>query len=183
MTAASPEPVTDKPTGQTSSSGLKDLVALVVGVLAIFALGVMIAYLVRRAGTQTTELTWGRLIYLLNGVEAIAYAAAGFLFGREVNRARAEKAEEARDDAMTTAEEARETAADARVKATKAETAHETAGRAIKTALQAKKVSNQSDRGATYGTLGPEDVTTLVVSDYQELLALAESLFPESPTA
>jgi hypothetical protein len=40
------------------------------------------------------EVQWGRNAYLYAGVEALAYAAAGFLFGREVNRQRAEKAEE-----------------------------------------------------------------------------------------
>ncbi|PKA97242.1 hypothetical protein B0O79_0895 [Flavobacteriaceae bacterium MAR_2009_75] len=37
--------------------------------------------------------SWSRLIYLFSGVEAIVFAAVGFLFGKEVNRRRAEKAE------------------------------------------------------------------------------------------
>ncbi len=39
------------------------------------------------------ENEWTRAIYLYTGVEAIVFAAAGFLFGREVNRQRAESAE------------------------------------------------------------------------------------------
>lgn len=39
------------------------------------------------------EIVWGRYIYLLTGVEAIVFTAVGFIFGREVNRARAENAE------------------------------------------------------------------------------------------
>jgi hypothetical protein len=34
------------------------------------------------------------LVYLLNGVEAVAFAGAGWLFGKEVHRGEAERAEE-----------------------------------------------------------------------------------------
>jgi hypothetical protein len=44
--------------------------------------------------TKAPELEWNRSAYLFAGVEAIAYAAAGFLFGREVHRQRAEQAEQ-----------------------------------------------------------------------------------------
>jgi hypothetical protein len=46
------------------------------------------------------EIEWGRNVYLYSGLEALAYAAAGFLFGREVNRQRAERAEENADKAQ-----------------------------------------------------------------------------------
>jgi len=42
---------------------------------------------------KITDAQWNRYVYLVNGVEAIVFAAAGFLFGREVNRQRAENAE------------------------------------------------------------------------------------------
>ncbi|KKL57828.1 hypothetical protein LCGC14_2231500, partial [marine sediment metagenome] len=64
----------------------------------IIAIGVMIAYgffiyfLIGKVGAEDPD--WSRLIYLFSGVEAIVFAAAGFLFGREVNRKRAENAEE-----------------------------------------------------------------------------------------
>jgi len=64
----------------------------------LIAIGVLIAYgfflyfLIGK--TDAKELDWSRLIYLFSGVEAIVFAAAGFLFGREVNRKRAENAEE-----------------------------------------------------------------------------------------
>jgi hypothetical protein len=56
----------------------------------------------------TAELEWARLQYLFNGVEALAFAAAGFFFGREVNRGRAEAAE-----GRATAETKRATRAEA----------------------------------------------------------------------
>lgn len=42
---------------------------------------------------NTPELDWARYIYLFTGVEALAFGAAGFFFGREVNRGRAQEAE------------------------------------------------------------------------------------------
>ena len=61
----------------------------------IIAIGVLIAYgffihylLIERSCIG--EPDWSQMIYLFSGVEAIVFAAAGFLFGREVNRQRAE---------------------------------------------------------------------------------------------
>jgi hypothetical protein len=39
------------------------------------------------------EPYWSRMVFLFGSVEAMAFAAAGFLFGREVNRGRAQAAE------------------------------------------------------------------------------------------
>jgi hypothetical protein len=70
--------------------------------------------------TAVPELQWNRAAYLFNGVEAVAYAAAGFLFGREVHRSRAEQAEH-----RATTEEERAT------EATKKATEETTKGRAL----------------------------------------------------
>jgi hypothetical protein len=42
---------------------------------------------------QKEQTFWDRYLYLFSSVEALAFAAAGFFFGREVNRGRAEAAE------------------------------------------------------------------------------------------
>ncbi|WP_400072415.1 hypothetical protein [Zobellia russellii] len=65
--------------------------------LFLVALGILIAYgffiyfLIGKV--DSGDPSWSRLIYLFSGVEAIVFAAVGFLFGKEVNRQRAEKAE------------------------------------------------------------------------------------------
>ena len=59
---------------------------------------------------SASDSTWARLIVLLNGVEAVAFAAAGFLFGTQVNRAKAEEAAKRADQATAVAEEATEQA-------------------------------------------------------------------------
>lgn len=65
--------------------------ALWVGAFALLLYFGMVFYLMRHTTLPDNE--WTRSIYLFSGIETIAFAAAGFLFGREVNRARAEVAE------------------------------------------------------------------------------------------
>lgn len=65
--------------------------ALWVGAFALLLYFGMVFYLMGH--TTLPDNQWTRSIYLFSGIETIAFAAAGFLFGREVNRARAEGAE------------------------------------------------------------------------------------------
>ncbi|HEY9423104.1 MAG TPA: hypothetical protein VIW92_16950 [Thermoanaerobaculia bacterium] len=83
----SPEP---NPTAaQTTPS--RDPVSAAVACVALAGFGAFIIYMLSLLDLR--EPQWSRVLYLLNGVEAIAFAAAGYLFGREVNRGRAENAE------------------------------------------------------------------------------------------
>ena len=66
--------------------------SLVVAIAVLVAFGVMVAYLVGHADTD--ERTWTRLAWLLSSVEAIAFGAAGALFGASVQRDRAVAAEQ-----------------------------------------------------------------------------------------
>ena len=70
-----------------------DLVKYGMAVLALVGFSWIIIYLMSKT-ESASEMEWTRAVYLLSGVEAIAFAAAGFIFGREVNRQRAQKAEE-----------------------------------------------------------------------------------------
>lgn len=81
----SPDPPQEKP------SRLKESAALAIGVVAILGFGFFTVYLLRHVAD--TELNWARMIYLFGGVEAIGFAAAGYFFGKEIHRERADKAE------------------------------------------------------------------------------------------
>ncbi len=87
-----------------------ELFAAAAGLLVLVALAIMIVYLLKH--TDMVESEWNRAIYLLSGVESIAFAAAGYFFGREVNRKRAENAEhnakEAEKTAQTESEKAKQ---------------------------------------------------------------------------
>lgn len=73
-------------------TSLKDAIAVAVACVALTGFGVLIIALLYLL--ELPENQWSRALFLLNGVEAVAFAAAGYLFGREINRGRAENAEE-----------------------------------------------------------------------------------------
>jgi preprotein translocase subunit SecF len=100
-------PVSQTPPAQTpvtpATTPSLNPVALAVACVALAGFGALIVYMFSKLGLQ--EPAWSRAVYLLNGVEAVAFAAAGFLFGREVNRGRAENAEIRANQAENTAKE------------------------------------------------------------------------------
>lgn len=55
----------------------------------------------------TTEIVWSRYAYIVGGLEAIVFAAVGWLFGREVNRGTAEAAKKQADAATQDADAAK----------------------------------------------------------------------------
>ena len=88
--------IRDQGFGARGSSGLlpdtlKDYLAPIVAFLFLTAFAIFIIYLLRL--TNEHEIQWTRAIYLFNGVETIAFAAAGFFFGSEIQRKRADRAE------------------------------------------------------------------------------------------
>ncbi|HEV2915918.1 MAG TPA: hypothetical protein VGX92_21735 [Pyrinomonadaceae bacterium] len=87
------------------------LVPLLVAIFVLWYFGTVMKRMFGLTGPTITEVEWGRNAYLYGGVEALAYAAAGFLFGREVNRQRAERAEESADSARRESNSAQRVAA------------------------------------------------------------------------
>lgn len=82
-------------TGDTGRAAVPDRLSWLpyaVGIGLLIGYAVFVLALADRVNTPK-EIEWARLQYLFNGVEALAFAAAGFFFGREVNRGRAEAAE------------------------------------------------------------------------------------------
>jgi hypothetical protein len=76
----------------TNNLPRRNPVATIAAVGIIIGFGAFVIHMLEN--TTIEEKVWTRKAYLLHGVEAIAFAAAGFLFGKEVHRERAEKAEE-----------------------------------------------------------------------------------------
>jgi hypothetical protein len=72
---------------------LKTIVASIIAIFVLIAFTVVVAYMLRLA-TNAQEPEWTRAVFIFTGVEAIAFAAAGFFFGTEIQRKRAETAEE-----------------------------------------------------------------------------------------
>jgi nitrogen fixation-related uncharacterized protein len=78
-----------KPTRQSGDESAREKMASRVTAsafiwLTLFILG--LAILLWISGSGMADLMWTRYIYLLTGVETVAFAALGWLFGREVHR-------------------------------------------------------------------------------------------------
>src|SRR6266508_7011272 len=76
--------------------------ALVAALAVPIAFGVFVVFLVIEV--DVSEVKWARLAWLFASVEAIAFGAAGALFGSSIQRQRAEKAEaDAKENATAAA--------------------------------------------------------------------------------
>jgi hypothetical protein len=71
---------------------MSDKVRLTFAVVITIVFVAFGAFLVTNADT-TNQTEWQRWVYVFGAAEAIAFAALGWVFGREVNRQRAETAE------------------------------------------------------------------------------------------
>ncbi len=66
--------------------------------LALFIVG--LAILLWISGSGMADPMWTRYIYLLTGVETVAFAALGWLFGREVHRQQVSDANQRAEDSL-----------------------------------------------------------------------------------
>jgi len=146
------EPEVPEVPQQESPTGTARLTtpAVIAAFFALVALAGFTVYMIFQADTDS-EVTWARLAWLFSSVEAIAFAAAGALFGARVHRERAEKAEA----------EARKSAGDA------------ARGRALAAALKAEAAA--SDEDAATRDLGGGDTDPSVRARHARL---ARELFP-----
>jgi hypothetical protein len=131
--------------------------AVVVAAFVLLAFGAFVVFLIGQVGEDETE--WTRLAWVFASVEAIAFGAAGALFGSSIQRERAEKAEEA-----------------ARVNMQDAAN-----GRALAEAIKAEAPEPESGSGGSGGTLESlgagqqRDAAARVAARHAEL---AKRLFP-----
>ncbi len=80
-------------------------------VLVLMAYAYFIVFMVNKTSLgEGQELQWSRLVFLFSGVEAIVFAAVGFVFGREVHRSKAEAADTRAQNAENKTQEAQKKA-------------------------------------------------------------------------
>lgn len=84
--AAAEDPVASRPLPLRGA-------ALVAALAVMIGFAGLVGYLIGEAGTD--EVRWTRMAWLFSSVEAIAFGAAGALFGSSIQRQRAENAESA----------------------------------------------------------------------------------------
>jgi len=129
--------------------------AVAVGVIVVWV-GFLVWLLVE---ANATEVTWSRLLVVLGSVEAVAFAAAGALFGTSVQRQRVED-QRARADAAESRASANETAA--------------VNGQKLAAAI---KVTRAGGARAALGTR--EELSADARPEPDPLLELANRLFPD----
>jgi type VI protein secretion system component VasK len=132
----------------------------VVSIVVLLVFALFVNYMLGLTKVEETE--WTRAVYLFSGVEAIAFAAAGFLFGREVHRVQAEKADKRADEAEKRASEAEKDAIN---------------GKALATAIKVKTQTYRS-KSPTYATLDKRIIPSISQADFNELKDIATQLFP-----
>jgi hypothetical protein len=66
-------------------------VKAIVTVVLMVAFAALMVFLLGEVGVS--QVSWERYVYLLSGVEAVVFAAVGWLFGKEVHREQAQQAE------------------------------------------------------------------------------------------
>lgn len=127
--------------------------AVLVAVLVLAGFAIFVVFLVARVDED--EVEWSRLAWVFASVEAIAFGAAGALFGSSIQRERAEKAEAA----------ARENA-DAAAN-----------GRALASAIKAED-PGRAEGAAGLEALGPGAPRDAAAGVAARHAALARELFP-----
>jgi hypothetical protein len=161
------------------TSSLREVLAPIVGVVILLAFATFIIYMLSL--TAAEEVVWTRAVYLFSGAQAIAFASAGFFFGSEIQRKRAEQAEERASDSI-------ERAAQAEKEAVR----KESYGRSLAEAIRAKAASRsisveriaeaetkRSDvRLESLGGSERDGLQAIVRTDLMELVDLANRLYP-----
>lgn len=129
-------------------------VAVAAAVLVLASFGVFVVVLVSEASTSD-EVYWSRLTWVFASVEAIAFGAAGALFGSTIQKDRAERAEaDARDNAQAAA-----------------------SGRALAEVIKAEDPEQPGGKSAleALGAGAPRDAAASIAARHAEV---ARKLFP-----
>lgn len=131
-----------------------------IGVLLCFAA----VFVFMLSELDAGEVRWNRMTFLYGTVEALVFAAAGALFGTQVQRERVVKAEERAEDAEKKAESNADAAA---------------SGRTLAKAAKVEAMTTAPEL-AQYGFSPQAGVTpTEEAAPVYRLATLAEELFPE----
>ena len=133
-------------------------------VLVGFIVAIVVMFILART---SNDLEWQRLIYVYSGIEAVVFAAVGWLFGREVNRTQVEGAEQRASESEKAAQSATERAADLDAR-----------GQAAKAAVKARKGTYaEPAKVRSRGITG--DSANAAATDIDELAAFMDALFPD----
>jgi len=139
--------------------------ALAIAIIVVLAWLGLLGWLVARTGAQ--EVEWARLFSVLGSLEAVAFAAAGALFGTTIQKQRVNEAHARAEKAEGRASEAEKTAAE--------KTQAAANGRALASAVKARA----AHRARPGDQLERVSATPGAAPAVDDLAALANTLFPD----
>lgn len=174
VNSETPNPATTPTGGAPADWSGKGKLAGVVTVLALAGFAVLAIYLLRHVGD--TEVGWSRRIYVFAAIEAIAFAAVGWLFGREVHRERADAAETRASEADKKAEQR---AVDLTARTEEA-TKFRERGVALKHQLRALAANRPAPPPHLQQDLAASAFAISTTSQLDAIAAAAEELFPDA---
>lgn len=177
-----PAPAPAPPTS-ASASGASWRWLFWAAIAIVFAYVVFVLLAFVRADDKLPETDWSRSVYVLLGVEALAFTAVGWLFGREVHRGEAQEAQKHADEAKHVAtlekdraDTAKDAAAQERSRADAAQTKGRILAKAVHSLTEPEETGGGDERspagGRTRGIDGPAAGST------QALRNIADDLFP-----
>jgi hypothetical protein len=177
---AGAQPPTGQETPPASPPGGPSPVSLVFAALILIGYAILVGYMLEHADA-TVDTHWARRHGIFSGVEALALAAAGFVFGREVNRQRAEEASQRASenakratDAEKATKDAENRAARARADAAAVQREIDLARRSAETLASAVKAVKDHDPALV--ARESSDLTARLL----RAIVLAETLFPDA---
>jgi hypothetical protein len=158
--------------GDTTTRRLASPVSRAVAAVTLLAFAGLVVWML--ASASASEQVWQRQMYVFASVEAIAFAAAGALFGVEVKRQEAAKAEQRMNQAVEEAAEAKRSERLASEDAEKGRTIAAVArGLAATTAFGTRPPGTDVPGARGAGTTGTSPDAAL-----RTLAQVAEELFP-----
>lgn len=186
-------------TGSALATSLKDLLAPFVAIVII--VGFIASIIFMLVQTSVSDLQWARDVYLFGGIEAIAFAAAGFLFGTQVQRQQVQGADERAKQANDRAQQSDERAMSATADAAATNARAESLAAAIRSKSRVRGVVSLGALGALEGLVGEQPAEQVGeageagetlerangraaataqndISDLEELTQLVDQLFP-----
>jgi hypothetical protein len=124
---------------------------------------------------DTSDSIWKNRITIFSAFQSLVFGAAGWLFGREINRVPAELARADAQEAKELAQDNADEAAEARVRAATAETK----GRALASAITSTAASMSGSNGASSSSLGGLERSSSPAPSPQmaALAAMADDLY------
>lgn len=160
----------DKQRDNSGKGTAKDGLAPIVAITSLCCFVIFSVYMVVISRTSN-ENQWNRTLYIFAATEAIAFGAAGFFFGSEVQRKVVEQAETRIQTAELNAEKNKEEAIKNREEAIK--------GKALASAIQAlpSPVPSASASASALGSADGNPAAVLQEDQYQYVQKLVNSIY------